>query len=325
MRLATTTTFFTLVTVDDEILPGYSASTIPRLGMDVGGGLHVGVYVTAGQSAQPNIHFEFSIRHNNDLYVFLSLHVPVAALLSDITMGQCRSDNRLTLAPLRTSTPKDLDVLSQYSRDNKYAEKLKDAGLSDPVAPLDMVTLDSQLLPHGSRLLPHLRGPQRGLLQDFGDRPPVAQEIVTEVMARLHSAPKFALTCWFFVESSFAKHWQGMLPRIRNLPPPFAHFLTNVRTNYTDLTYNNLGAVEEEFRPKRPVPAATVFRSAEHRTVTLIAGAAEEQQMVDQNALELIGTLMQTIFVNDIFSAWSPMPDDLDVYGMRADGFLTQY
>ncbi|KAI8720962.1 hypothetical protein NCS52_00542400 [Fusarium sp. LHS14.1] len=178
------------------------------------------------------------------------------------------------------------------SRVDKYAETFKSEDLTDPVAPLEKVTRDVNYFRMEVDFSQVFEIPNAAFFKTFGDRPPVAQEIVTEVMARLHSAPKFALTCWFFAESSFAKHWQGMLPRIRNLPPPI-HMLTNVRTNYTDLTYNNLGAVEEEFRSKKPVPAATVFHSAEHRTVTLIARTAEEQQMGDQNGLELIGTPMQ--------------------------------
>ncbi|RSL62342.1 hypothetical protein CEP54_005782 [Fusarium duplospermum] len=127
------------------------------------------------------------------------------------------------------------------------------------------------------------------------DRPTAARRIVSEVLSRLRSSPKAALTIWFFAKAFFEKHWVYILPRMRCLSPPFAKFLADVRTDHTDLTYNNLGAINEDERPVR------------------------------SNALQLANKTLEAIFVSDVYPAWTPKDDDPDVYGVGADYSITRY
>lgn len=97
------------------------------------------------------------------------------------------------------------------------------------------------------------------------------------------------------------------------------------RTGYTDLTYNNIGTLQDEQRPERPVAAVSIFHSAEHRTVALIASAAEEQQMIDERVLRLRQTPLPSVWIADPYSRWFPQEDNLTVYGIRADNRYTNF
>ncbi|KAF5530546.1 hypothetical protein FMEXI_13484 [Fusarium mexicanum] len=56
-----------------------------------------------------------------------------------------------------------------------------------------------------------------------------------------------------------------------------------------------------------------------------IASAAEEQEMQDNCAYTLLNTPIQAVVWRDVFSSWEPQDDDLEVYGIPADGTTTAY
>ncbi|KAF4989394.1 hypothetical protein FDECE_14727 [Fusarium decemcellulare] len=120
-----------------------------------------------------------------------------------------------------------------------------------------------------------------------------------------------------------ASDTKDVLDSLRVPANPYAEYLTDTRDgNYKDLTF--LGHTSE--RPDRPVPATTIFHTGEHRTVTLLAGAANElRRMHDQRAKVLLDTPKPAVFIKGPFSNWSPRPDDLQEYGITADGTLTHH
>ncbi|KAF5642326.1 hypothetical protein F52700_3174 [Fusarium sp. NRRL 52700] len=136
--------------------------------------------------------------------------------------------------------------------------------------------------------------------------PTATQQIATAVRATFKEQRSSSLEIWFLPEESFEHHnWGNILANLQVFANPYAEYLTEVRSRYTDLTYKNIGALDPESRPDRATPSTSFFFGGEHRTVTLIASAAEE-----------------AVIIPDPFSAWQPKDDDLETYGIPADGTL---
>ncbi|KAF5573063.1 MFS monocarboxylate transporter [Fusarium pseudocircinatum] len=154
-------------------------------------------------------------------------------------------------------------------------------------------------------------------------RPTATQQTATAIRATFKEQSSSSLEIWFLPQESFEYHnWSDILANLQVFANPYAEYLTDVRSKYTDLTYKNIGALDPESRPDRATPSTACFFGGEHRTVTLIAGAAEEQEMQDSHAITLFNIPLRAVTIPDSFSAWQPQDDDLETYGIPSDGTL---
>ncbi|KAF5581355.1 hypothetical protein FPANT_8968 [Fusarium pseudoanthophilum] len=112
-----------------------------------------------------------------------------------------------------------------------------------------------------------------------------------------------SLEIWFLPEEPFEHHnWSDILANLQVSANPYAEYLTDVRSKYTDLTHKNIGALDPDSRPDRATPSTAFFFGGEHRTVTLIAEPSS--------------------FRIRSLHAWQPQDDDLETYGIPAGGTL---
>ncbi|KAK7398570.1 hypothetical protein QQX98_012048 [Neonectria punicea] len=298
--------FHALVDIDGILLPGFAPETVARLDLGPFQGLHIRVNICLGEFVQPVIHLQFVIRHG-DMDKFADLIIPLATTLDHLSIADLDSADPKSIAPLLTFNQIDVSE-SQPSTTavDRFAEALA-GDMADPARAITQVT----------DTVRRLRADE--------SHPQATRDIVDAVIAKLQGTVPAAISIWFFPEESFASTWRHNLTNIQAFTQPYAHILQNVRTDCSDLTFDNL-ELDDIVKPERPVPPTTVFLDDAHRTVTLMAGTVEEICMEDQRAAALFEATLSAVVIDDPFSKWKPQDDDLQVYGVPADGqALNQY
>ncbi|EWZ37539.1 hypothetical protein FOZG_09528 [Fusarium oxysporum Fo47] len=311
MKRQTTGHFHHLSSIDGQLHKGFHGGTVARLGVGPCPGLHVRSEISVGQFCQAQVHTQFLVRNGSSLDKFSELIIPLATILDKISVNDVSVDDYLALSTLHAFEGMDLSGLGHYGKgSDELGENLQDIDLAKPAMYIGNI----------SREVRHIR-----VDFDWSQKmhPTATQQITTAVRATLKEQSSSSLEIWFLPEESFTHHnWHGILANLQAFANPYAEYLTKVRSDYTDLTYKNIGALDPESRPDRATPGATYFFGGEHRTVALIASAAEEQEMQDTRAIALFNTPLQAVIIPDMFSAWQPQDDDLEVYGIPADGTL---
>ncbi|KAJ4209015.1 hypothetical protein NW767_000924 [Fusarium falciforme] len=232
------------------------------------------------------MHLQFLVRHGADYDVFLDVIVPLNTILGVISVHDLESTDEAALAPLFAFKAMDLSELLHCARRDKFDEKLDECDFSSPARLVPKITKTVRHMRVDAAWSRLLEIENLAFHKRWDSHPETTRQIVSAVVSRLHTAEQMSLCFWFFPGDSFQKHWWKLLGEMRTLCPPYAKYLTEVRTDYSDLTYNNLGVLQDD-RPAKPVSAVTVSHNDEHCTVTLIANTAEEQQIVDGQATRL--------------------------------------
>jgi hypothetical protein len=304
MKRKTTNWFHVLMDIDGQLLPGFHPGTVARIGVGPCAGLHVRLQITAGQFSEARIHFQFLVRNGARHENFTELLVPLADLLDGVSLHDISTMNAQAMATLKAFIADDLSELApQAKASDVLAELLGDADLTNPANDIQRV----------SSTVRHMRLDidwshvyvihDAEFDRDWDKHPDAMRRIVSAVRSRLPKRSTTSLAAWFYPEENFNNNWSDVLNNLTAIGNPYADYLVNVRTNHTDLTFNNLGSILPEDKPTRPVEEVTYFFSAEHRTVALMAGAAEEQEMHDNRAVSLVDIQIPAVVIQDPFSA----------------------
>ncbi|KAH7272445.1 hypothetical protein B0J15DRAFT_543058 [Fusarium solani] len=212
-----------------------------------------------------------------------------------------QSTDEAALAPLLAFKAMGLSELLHCTRSDKFDKKLAESDFSSPACLTPKITKTVRHMRVDVEWPRVLEIKNLAFHKRWDYHPETTRQIVSAVRSRLHAAEQMSLCVWFYAEDSFQKHWWKLLGEMRTLCPPYAKYLTEVRTDYSDLTYNNLGVLQDDDRPAKPVSTVTVSHNDEHRTVTLIADAAGEQQMVDDQATRLREIPIESIWTRFLF------------------------
>lgn len=144
----------------------------------------------------------------------------------------------------------DLSKLLPYARHDQFDKTLEECDFSSP----------ARLIPKITKAVRHLRvdvawsrlleTENLAFHKQWDSHPETTRQIVSAVVFWLHAAAKMSLRMWFYPEESFQKHWWKLLGEMRTFCPPWAKYLTEIRTDDSNLTYNNLGALQKhDHRP----------------------------------------------------------------------------
>lgn len=304
MKRQTTNWFRVLMDVDGELLQGFHPGTVARIGVGPCVGLHVLLQINVGQFSEANMHFQFLVRNGVRHEKFTELIVPLAEVLDGVSLNDISTENAQAMATLKAFIADDLSELaSQAVASDVLAELLGDADLTNPANDIQKV----------SSTVRHMRLEidwshvyvihDAEFDHDWDKHPDAMRRIVSAVRSRLLKRGTTSLAAWFYPQEAFNNNWSDVLNNLAAIGNPYADYLINVGTSHTDLTFNNIGSILPEDKPARPVEKVTYFFSAEHRTVTLMAGAAEEQEMYDNRAVSLIDIQIPAVVIQDPFSA----------------------
>ncbi|KAM0557086.1 hypothetical protein ACHAPJ_005349 [Fusarium lateritium] len=120
MKRQSTGWFHHLMGTKNELLPGFHAGTIARLGVGPYAGLHVHPEISVGQCSQPQMHFQFLIRNRAKPEKFTELIIPLTTILDTISINDISAEDAKSMATLYAFEPMELshqgngsDVLSQ--------------------------------------------------------------------------------------------------------------------------------------------------------------------------------------------------------------------
>ncbi|PNP79701.1 hypothetical protein FNYG_07047 [Fusarium nygamai] len=230
------------------------------------------------------MHFKFGIRDGVKPVSFMDLIVPVDQILDEVILNSVNTDDIKSLAPLRATDDIDLSELANNAKGSDLlGAKLKDVDLSSPVNLIHLV----------DKKVRHLR--------------------IDVDWSKLFAIDNLEFKR-NFKEETFDRSWPGILANLQQLMNPYADYLIDTRFSYQHLTYKNVGEIDPNEQPDHPNKALTYFMGAEHRTAALLAGAAEEQEMIDSRALALLDIPVLAVVWPDIFSSWEPKDNDLEVH-----------
>jgi hypothetical protein len=304
MKRKTTDWFHVLMDIDGQLLPGFHPGTIARIGVGPCSGLHVRLQITAGQFSEAKMHFQYMVRNGAQKEKFTELIVPFAELLDGISVNDTSTQNAQAMATLKAFVADDLSELAPYEKaSDVLRELLGDVNLTDPAEDIQKVSptvrhmrididWSNVYVIHNAEFDRH-----------WDRRPDTMRRIVSAVRSLLPKRGITSLAVWFYPEDTFKNYWSEILDNVTAVRNPYADYLVNVRTNHTDLTFDNLGSILPEDKPNRPVDEVTYFFNPEHRTIALMAGAAEEQEMHDGRAVSLVDIPIPAVVIQDPFSA----------------------
>ncbi|RKL26983.1 hypothetical protein BFJ72_g13417 [Fusarium proliferatum] len=298
MKAQATGWFHLLLSVHGQLLPGFHAGTVARLGVGPCAGLVVHLDITVGNYRQPHTHFKFTIRHGGRSVPFMDLIVPLDYIVTAITVNSIDTDDINSLAHFCMLNAMDISEFANHVKDfDTLAEKVR--RLRIDVDWSKLFVIDNLEFKHNIKLYPS-----------------TTHNITFAVSSQLKKKSMGLLKAWSFQEVTFDRTWPDILANLNQFKNSYADYLVDTRFGYRDLTYKNVGGIDPDERPDRPNKASTYFMGAEDRTVALLAGAAEEQEMVDSRALALLDTPILAVVWPDIFPSWEPQDDDLEVYGI---------
>ncbi|KAG5791790.1 hypothetical protein H9Q69_009164 [Fusarium xylarioides] len=208
-----------------------------------------------------------------------------------------------------------------------FRKYLVDADLTQPAAAIQFITPNVRLVRLDLDKCDVFTVNNVRFHKDWDRHPATTVAIAKAVRDMLKdNESMFSIGLWFLPEPSFERHWPDILNNVRRLANPFAPYLAKCRNlDYKDLGFANVGEVDEEELPDKPVPKTALFVDNEHRTVTLVAGAREELAMQDKRTHRLYDLHLPVVFFKDTFSQWLPESDDMEKYGMVATGCLTRF
>ncbi|KAF5013101.1 hypothetical protein FDECE_871 [Fusarium decemcellulare] len=249
--------------------------------------MSAGLALAAGPFIQPALHFQFLVRHGASLDRFLDVIIPFSCVINQAIVTDFKSKDEAALDTLIAFRAMDLSEL--HDNINMRDDDAKDLKGAD--------------------------------LQSLG-RIPLITKTVRHMRVEVDWDRVFEVKSLAFYRDwqELGRHWQEVMSNPTIVAKPYTRYLTGVRTTYKDLAFNNLGSLTPEERPDRPVPATSILINGEHRTVSFIAGAAEEQEMHDARAVQLLKTPLPAVFIRDVFSKWQAKDSDVETYGIAADG-----
>ncbi|SPJ73723.1 uncharacterized protein FTOL_03453 [Fusarium torulosum] len=303
MKHKTTNWFHVLMDINGQLLPGFHPGTVARIGIGPCAGLHVRLQITAGQFCEAKMHFQYLVRHGARHEKFTELIVPFAELLDGVSVNEISTENAQAMATLDEFVADDLSELApQANASDVLAELLGDADLTDPAKDIHKVSPTVRHMRFNIDWRNVFIMHNAEFDHDWDMHPATMRRIVSAVRSRLPKRGTTSLAVWLYPEDTFKDNWIEILDSVTAVGNPYADYLVNVRTNYTDLTFNNLGSILPKDKPTRPVEEVTYFFSAQHRTLELMAGAAEEQEMRDDRAASLLDTPIPVVVIQDPFS-----------------------
>ncbi|KAF5626489.1 uncharacterized protein FTJAE_9655 [Fusarium tjaetaba] len=117
--------FHIFLSADCQLLPGFHAGTVARLGLGPCAGLVVRLEIIVRQFHQLHLHFKFGIRNGGEPVIFMDLNVPLDYIVDAITLNSINADNMNSLAPLRMFNAIDISELaSRVKGSDVLGEKL---------------------------------------------------------------------------------------------------------------------------------------------------------------------------------------------------------
>ncbi|KAF5678393.1 hypothetical protein FDENT_8969 [Fusarium denticulatum] len=232
MKRQTTGHFHHRSSMDGQLHKGFHGGTVARLGVGPCPGLHVRSEISVGQFTQPYIHTEFLVRNGSSLDKIPGLIIPLAIILNKISVADVSVDHDIALSTLHAFEAMDLSGLGHYGQgSDELGENLQDVDLAKKPA-MHIRDVSSEVR--------HIR-----VDFDWSEMHPTAtQQIATAVRATFKEQSSSSLEICFLPEESFEHHnWHNILANPEAFAKPYAEYLTDMRSNYKDLTYKNIGAV----------------------------------------------------------------------------------
>ncbi|KAF5570094.1 hypothetical protein FPHYL_1510 [Fusarium phyllophilum] len=280
-------------TVDGQLLPGFHAGTVARLGVGPCAGLVVRLAFTVGKFRLPQMHFKFAIRDGSRPVTFMDLIIPLDQILDEVTLNSIDADDVESLAPLRLFNTMDISELANHVMAEKVRHLRIDVDWSE------VFVIDNLEFKRNLKIYPS-----------------TMQNIVSAVTSQVRKKEGHGISRGMVLPGlleTFDCSWPDIFADVKQFTNPYADYLVDTRYDYADLTFGNLGHIDPDDRPDRPNKAVTFFIGTEHRTVALIASAAEEQEMQDHRASTLLSTPIRAVVWRDEFSSWKPKNNDLEV------------
>ncbi|KAF4460377.1 hypothetical protein FALBO_12847 [Fusarium albosuccineum] len=206
MKQTTSERFRVLLSVNGQLVPGYHAGTVARLGRGLRPGLQVYVCITAGQFSQPALHIQLFIRQGRQVDLFLDIIIPLATILDTVTVTDVSVDDQAALATLHAFQPMDLSGLMHRAGTEEFARELANADLLTPAAAIACVS------PTVRQMRVNINWSQVFLIEsaafkkDLKYQPAVIRDIVQGLHDLLSADEVAALQLWFLPEISFETH-----------------------------------------------------------------------------------------------------------------------
>ncbi|KAG5806889.1 hypothetical protein H9Q74_010178 [Fusarium xylarioides] len=267
--------FHILLSADGQLLPGFHAGTVARLGVGPCAGLVVRLEIIVGKFRQLHMHFKFGIRNGGRPVIFMDLIVPLDYLVDAITLNSINADDMNSLAPLRMFNAIDISELANHAKGSDVLGKtLENLDMSNPVNHIHLVAKKRNI-----KLYP-------STMQN------IASAVTSQVRKKEGHGISRGMVLPGLLET-FDCSWPDIFADVKQFTNPYADYLVDTRYDYADLTFGNLGHIDPGGRPD--------------------PSAAEEQEMQDHRASTLLSTPIRAVVWRDEFSSWKPKNNDLEV------------
>ncbi|KAI8403413.1 hypothetical protein FOFC_16851 [Fusarium oxysporum] len=198
MKAQSTGWFHLLLSIDGQLLPGFHAGTIARLG------------------AGPFAGLIFAIRDGARPVPFVDLIVPLDHILDVVTLNSIDADGIKSLATLRAINAMNLSELGNHVKGSDIlGEKLKGVDLSVPVNLVHLVAKKVRHLGIDIDWSKVFVIDNLDFKRNFKLHPSTMQDIASAVSSQLKKKGNAFLEAWFFQEETFDRSWPEIFTNLK--------------------------------------------------------------------------------------------------------------
>ncbi|KAI5467348.1 hypothetical protein BGZ63DRAFT_419061 [Mariannaea sp. PMI_226] len=322
-----------LIAANNKLVDGYHSEIVKRLGIGRFGGLHTEATFRVGPSTPSTLNIRFRVQHGNGKYFLAAMQIPLDSIKGDMEVESVlaidTSDDDL-MHLLNTWTPTTtifdnghLATQDQWSQDVSELSEV----VVDEDRPGTFIKLKHDQIRRITFTIP-ARAIQKVYTKEFAQPVRSIPECCIQALEDLRDfVEKLKGDVTFHIAYDNRQTWilwADRLRRLKDYSAPFAPFIGRARGTARDLTFGNFDWPDK--LPEKPAPASTMFTNEEHRMTSLMGGVVEEVEMLRQRVEKLKDTTIQVSVISNAYDKWTEQPDDLQVYGVTADGSpLSQY
>ncbi|KAH7171507.1 hypothetical protein EDB81DRAFT_199790 [Dactylonectria macrodidyma] len=315
-----------LITTNDELLSGYSEGTVVRLGSGPFAGTHSSALCIWGPHVPPHLKISVTIQDGQTSVKILHATIKLQALEAPAQCLEIPSSDTTALGRFIQFSGPNPEGLRDNRISQKESEKFESLSL-DPTIVEHFAALSDSVIHVRVDLRPDdmVVQPNRYFLDRLSLHPPSIQAHGQAIINKFGMMGMSTMTLAFSFPSfaRWQEYWRSASMPVAHLTP-FRDICAFVRKNVNDLALKNVD-LDNLQQPVISNPATDSFLSRDHRTIALIAGAAEELAYQRQRETKLFNTNIDARAFADHLAIVKPSDTDIDTYGISMDGTLSRH
>ncbi|KAG5941964.1 hypothetical protein E4U53_007311 [Claviceps sorghi] len=323
-----------VILVADRPLPGYHPDYLRRLGHCQAPGIHTSLTMILGPCVPDHLTLSFRSVNGSKVLRVADIHFPLwDAKVSSRTIPCRELDELSQWLPCSTKPPFNL---KKGTQDYKYPDidHIPRQLGKDPEEVSDAEYLSSTC-DAATRVDFTFDPTQATVIQQDGkfwdvqlrDHQGIVKDLVSPFFEFLtNTTAERVSPISLSVLMKSPDDWNSDFDLLVDQTMEHSDFFTLVKNGNDLANFDYSSCVVDDLqRPERPVPRLTHFMSMDQYTVTQIFGAADVSFRDKTLAAACRNTLVQCRLIPIAASEWTPAEDDLEVFGIQADGQPTKF